>query len=315
MTDVNLGQMLSTTLKKYRPTLTDNIHNSNALFFLMKDKGAIKEEDGGERIVEPLMYATNTTAGSYDGYDQLDVTPQEGIDAAEYNWKQYSASITISGKQIRQNAGRKEKIIDLLKAKTDQAELSMRAQLTAGLFSDGTGNNSKDLTGLKAAVLDSGTYGGINSATYTWWASNVDSTSEALSLADMRVAFNTGSLGGSNTPDILITTQTLFEKYEALLTSDIDMLAPGVKKMGDAGFQTLGFKGVPIVWDEDCNSTYMYFVNTKHTKLVVHKDANFDTTDFEKPEDQDALVAQILWMGNLTVNRRKANNLLSGKTA
>lgn len=314
MVDVNLGQMLSTTLKKYRPTLTDNIHNSNALFYLLKEKKAIREEDGGERIVEPLMYATNTTAGSYDGYDQLDVTPQGGIDAAEFNWKQYSASITISGKQIRQNAGRKEKIIDLMEAKTKQAELSLRAQLTKGLFSDGTGNSSKDLTGLKAMVLNSGTYGGINSATYTWWASNVDSTSEALSLADMRTAFNTGSLGGSDNPDIIVTTQTLFEKYESLLTSDIDMLSPGVKKMGDVGIQALGFKGIPIVWDEDCNSGYMYFLNTKHMALVVHKDANFDTTDFEKPEDQDALVAQILFMGNLTCNRRKSHNLLSGKT-
>ncbi|RMF53119.1 MAG: phage major capsid protein, partial [Bacteroidetes bacterium] len=176
MTDVNLGQMLSTTLKKYRPTLTDNIHNSNALFYLLKEKKAIREEDGGERIVEPLMYATNNTAGWYDGYDQLDVTPQEGIDAAEFNWKQASASITISGKQIRQNAGRKEKIIDLLEAKTKQAELSLRQQLTQGLFSDGTGSNNKQLTGLEAMVLDSGTYGGVNSGTYTWWRSYVDNT-------------------------------------------------------------------------------------------------------------------------------------------
>ncbi len=314
MTDVNLGQMLSTTLKKYRPTLTDNIHNSNALFYLLKEKKAIREEDGGERIVEPLMYATNNTAGWYDGYDQLDVTPQEGIDAAEFNWKQASASITISGKQIRQNAGRKEKIIDLLEAKTKQAELSLRQQLTQGLFSDGTGSNNKQLTGLEAMVLDSGTYGGVNSGTYTWWRSYVDNTSEALSVADMRTAFNTGSLGGTDNPDIIVTTQSLFETYEGLLTTDIDMLAPGVKKMGDAGFQTLGFKGVPLVWDEDCPSGTMYFLNTRHMSLVVHKDANFETTDFEKPEDQDALVAQILFMGNLTCNRRKSHNKLTNKS-
>lgn len=315
MADVNLGQMLSTTLKKYRSTLVDNIHNSNAVFFTLKEMGAFKEESGGERIVQPLMYGKNETAGSYDGYDTLSVDPQEGIDAAEFNWKQYSASISISGKQMRQNAGRKEKIIDLLEAKTKQARLSLQGELVEGLFSDGTGNSSKDLTGLDAMVLASGTYGGINSATYSWWQAHVDSTSETLSLSDMRTAFNTPSKGGTDSPDLIVTTQTLFEKYESLLTSTIQMRSEKTKKLGDAGFQALEFKGVPIVWDEDATSGQMYFLNTDHMKLVIHKDANFETTDFVKPENQDAMVAQILFMGNLTCDRRKAFGLLSNKTA
>ena len=106
MADVNMGALLATTLKNYNDTLVDNIHKGNALFLLLKKKGAIRMEDGGERIVQPLMYAKNDTARSYDGWDQLLVTPQEGIDAAEYNWKQYSAAIAINGKEMRQNAGK-----------------------------------------------------------------------------------------------------------------------------------------------------------------------------------------------------------------
>lgn len=322
MTDVNLGQMLSTTLKKYRPTLTDNIHESNAIFYALKEKGAIKTEDGGERIVEPLMYGTNDTAGSYDGYDQLDVTPQEGIDAAEFNWKQYSASITISGKQIRQNKGNKNKIIDILDAKTQQAENSLRNSLTDGIFSNGTGNDSKDLTGLQAMVLASGTYGGIDSGTYTWWQANIDSDAVALSIADMRGVFNDCTVGGKDAPDLIVTTSDGFEAYEAFFTQlgstnvygSFNTPSEGMKKMADGGFTNLGFKGVPIVWDESCPDGAMYFLNTKHMKLVVHEDANFDTTDFEKPEDQDALVAQILFMGNITCNRRNSFGALTAKT-
>ncbi len=312
---VNLGLLLSTTLKKHRPNLVDNIHKSNAVFYALKEAKAIKEEDGGERIVQPIMYGKNTTAGSYSGYDVLDVSAQEGIDAAEFNWKQYSASITISGEEERKNSGRKEKIIDVLEAKTKQAEESLREEMTEGIFSDGTGNSNKDLTGLKAMVLNSGTYGNINSATYTWWKSYVDSTAETLSLADMRTAFNTPSRGGKDHPNLIVTTQTLFEKYESSLTSTIQMMSEGSKKLGDAGFQVLEYKGQPIVWDENCNSTYMYFLNTAHMKLVVHKDANFSVSNFVKPEDQDVRVAQILFMGNLTCDRRKSFALLSGKTA
>lgn len=322
MADANVGLLLSTTLKKYRKTLTDNIHRSNATFFLLKKNGAVREEDGGERIVEPLMYGRNTTAGSYSGYDTLDTTPQEGIDSAEYNWKQYSASITIDGKTERQNMGA-TRIIKVLEAKTNQAELSLTEELTTGLFSDGTGNGSKDLTGLEAMVASSGTYGGINSATYTWWQAGVESTSEALGLAKMRTAFNTASVGGKDTPDLIVTTQTLFEKYEGLFTvvsvasttsGAFSTPSEGVKKVADGGFQTMSFKGVPVVWDEQCPSGTMYFLNTKHMKLVVHKDANFSTSDFVKPENQDARVAQILWMGNLTCNRRKSFYKLTAKT-
>lgn len=313
MADPNVGVILSTTLKKYRKTLTDNIHKSNAVFVYLKANGGMRSEDGGERIVEPLMYGKNTTAKSYDGYDSLDTTPQSGIDSAEFNWKQYSVSIAISGKEERQNAGT-SRIINLLDAKTKQAELSLMEQLSVGLFSDGTTNGGLDLTGFEAMVSNSGTYGGINSATYTWWQAGVDTATESLGLTKMRTAFNTASVGGKDTPNLIVTTQTLFESYEGLATANIRLDAPAALKLNDLGFQTQSFKGVPIVWDEQCPSGTMYFLNTKHMGLVYHKDANFETTDFVKPENQDARVAQILWMGNLTCNRRKSFYKLTNKS-
>lgn len=319
--DPNVGVLLSTTLKKYRKTLTDNIHESSAVFYKLKADGAMREDDGGERIVEPLMYGKNTTAKSYAGYETLDTTPQTGIDSAEYQWKQYSVSISISGEEERKNNG-SSKIIDLLDAKIKQAKMSLINTLTQGLFSDGTGNGGKNLTGLEAMVLASGTYGGINSGTHTWWQAYQNTDSEALDLVDMRTAFNSASLGGKDTPNLIVTTQALFEKYEGFLTQvgstnvygSFSTMSEGQKKLGDAGFQTLGFKGVPIVWDELCPSGVMYFLNTRHMSLVAHSKANFETTDFVKPEDQDARVAQILFQGNLTCNRRKSFAALRAKT-
>jgi hypothetical protein len=322
MADPNVGVLLSTTLKKYRKNLTDNIHRSNAVWKFIKDNGGMRTEDGGERIVEPLMYGKNTTAGSYDGYDPLDTTPQTGIDSAEFNWKQYSVSVSISGREERQNGG-SSRIVNLLEAKIKQAELSLTEQLTAGLFSNGTGNGSKDLTGLEAMVLNSGTYGGINSAApNVWWQAGVETTSEALGLARMRTGFNAASVGGQDTPDLIVTTQSLFESYESLGTNvaitngGSHFITPsmGTKKTMDLGIQSADFKGVPIVWDEQCPSGTMYLLNTKHMKLVTHKDANFETTDYKQPENQDAKVSQILFMGNLTCNRRKSFYKLTAKT-
>jgi hypothetical protein len=320
--DVNVGLMLSTTLKNYRKTLIDQIHNSNAVFYKLKSVGAIKEESGGERIQQPLMYGKNTTVHSYQGYEQLDTTPQEGIDSAEYNWKQYSVSISVNGKELRQNKGKKWKIIDLLDAKTKQARLALVSALTEGIFSDGTGNGNRDLTGLEAMVAASGVYGGIDSAAHDWWRAGVESTSEALGLPKMRTAYNTASVGGKDAPDLIVTTQALFEKYEGVFTavSDTNVAgvwrteSAGVKKMADGGFESMSFKGVPMVWDESCPAGTMYFLNTGHMNLTVHEDANFDTTDFVKPENQDALIAQILFMGNMTCDRRKSFYKLTNKS-
>jgi hypothetical protein len=313
MADPNVGLLLTTTLKNYRKTLVDNIHKSNAVFFWLKENGGLKTESGGERISVPLMYGKNSTAQSYAGYEALDTTPQTGIDSAEYNWKQYSVSISISGEEERKNSG-SQKLIDILDARTRQAEMSLTEKLSTDLFSDGTGNAGKNLTGLEAMVAATGTYGGINSGTYTWWQAYVESTAEALGLPKMRTAFNTASVGGKDTPNLIVTTQALFEKYEGLLTATIQTTSEARKKLGDAGFQSLEFKGVPIVWDELAPSGTMYFLNTKHMKLIVHKEANFETTEFVKPENQDARVAQVLVMGNLTCDRRKSFSKLTAKT-
>lgn len=319
--DPNVGLLLSTTLKNYRKTLTDNIFDSNAVFYQLKKGEGFREEDGGERIVEPLMYGKNSTARSYDGYESLDTTPQAGIDSAEYNWKQYSVSITISGKEERQNAGT-SRIINLLEAKTKQAEMSLTQVLSEGLFSDGTGNGGRNLTGFEAMISNSGTYGGINSATHTWWQASVESNSEALGLADMRSAYNNASIGGKDAPTLIVTSQALYESYEALFTnvaisgggSHFSTMSAGRKQIVDGGFSSQEFKGVPMVWDEQCPSDRMYFINTKHMKLVMHKDANFKTTEFVKPENQDARIAQIFVMGNITCNRRASFALLDNKS-
>jgi hypothetical protein len=136
----------------------------------------------------------------------------------------------------------------------------------------------------------------------------------------MRNNFNDASNGGKDTPNLLVTTQAVFEFYEALLTNfngNVSLLTPsdGEKKLGDGGFQKLGFKGVPITWDELCTSGYLYFLNTKHMKMVVHSQANLKTTAFVKPENQDARVAQVLFMGNLTCDRCKSFALMTAVTS
>jgi len=104
----NFDALLSTTLANYRDQLTDNVFTARPLTYFLMDKGRIRMVNGGTKIVEPLIYGSNSTVASYSGYDSLSLTPQQGITAAEYEWKQYAASITISGIEEAKNNGEQE---------------------------------------------------------------------------------------------------------------------------------------------------------------------------------------------------------------
>jgi hypothetical protein len=306
----NFDNLLTTTLANYRKTLTDNVFTARPLTYALMEKGRIRMLNGGTKIVEPLIYGQNSTVGSYSGYDSIALTPQEGISAAEFEWKQYAASISISGIEEAKNNGEQE-IINLLEAKIMQAEESMRESFNTMFFADGTGNSGKDWNGLGNLVESGNTVGGIDSNTYTWWKSYEDNDAVALSLADMATAYNSVSVGNDH-PDVLLTTQTLFEKYEALLQPQLRYTDT---KTADAGFQNLLFKAAPVMYDVHCTAGTFYFLNSKYITLVGHSDKWFSQTAFISPEDTDARYALIMCYGNLTVRNRAKQGKLTAKTA
>ena len=113
MSNPNFDQLLATTLANYRDQLTDNVFTARPLTYFLTDKGRIRMIDGGTKIVEPLIYGTNSTVSSYAGYDTIGLTAQDGITAAEFEWKQYAASIAISGIEEAKNNG-DQAILNLL---------------------------------------------------------------------------------------------------------------------------------------------------------------------------------------------------------
>jgi len=310
MANSNFDALLTTTLANYRDQLTDNIFTARPLTYMLNEKGRIRMLNGGTKIVEPLVYGTNTTIGSYSGYDTISLTPQTGISAAEYEWKQYAGSIAISGIEEAKNNGEQE-IINLLEAKIMQAEESMREGFNTMFYADGTGNSSKDWNGLGNLVESGNTVGNIDSSTYAYWRSYEENTAGALTLAQMATAYNTVSVGNDH-PDVVLTTQTLYEKYEALLQPNLRYTDT---KTADAGFQNLLFKASPVMYDVSCTAGVMYFLNTKYLTLVGHSGKWFQQTDFVRPENLDARYALIMCYGNLTCRNRKKQGKLTAKTA
>jgi len=310
--NASFDALLSTTLANYRKQLTDNVFTARPLTYFLMDKGRIRMLNGGTKIVEPLIYGQNSTVASYSGYDTLSLTAQEGISAAEYDWKQYAVSIAISGIEEAKNNG-EQAVLNLLEAKVMQAEESMKEGFNTMFFADGTGNSGKDWNGLGNLVESSGTVGGINRATAgnEFWQSYEENTAGALTLAQMTTAYNSVSVGNDH-PDMVLTTQTLFEKYESLLTPQLRYTDTTT---ADAGFQNLLFKAAPVTYDVHCTAGVVYFLNSKYLTLVGHSDKWFASTEFVRPENMDARYSLIMCYGNLTCRNAKKQGKLTAKTA
>jgi hypothetical protein len=294
-------QLIATTLDNYlSTTLADNISKQIALYAFLESKGSVVT-DGGVTIREPLLYGLNNTVGSYAGYDTFDVSPQQGIGYAEYQWRFLVGTVTISLEDELKNAGHSQ-VIKLLQAKMDQLELSFTEYLNNIFFLDGTGNGSKDMLGLAAIVDNAGTLGGIDSGTETWWRSTMDTNMNiAANINELNTLFNS-VIRGADRPDLEITTQAGFEKYESLASPNIRYMDTD---MADMGFESLAHKNAALVFDAQCPSGIWYILNSKHLKLVKHQDAWMRRLDFVRPANQTVRSAPVVSAGNLITNNRR----------
>lgn len=307
----NYDELLGTTLANHSSTMVDTIFTSRVLAFFLKQAGQIKMINGGHKIVQPLMYAKNTTAGSYTGSDVLSTEAQTGISASEWAWKQYSASVVIEGLEEAQNSG-EEQVIDLLDAKITQATETILENMDEMFLGDGAGNGGKDWHGIKQLVgTVNNTVGGIDASANTWWNPSVTAGATTQTVKNMGTLYNTISVGNDK-PNLLLTTQAIYEGYESLIQTNQRFTD---SKAADAGFENLMFKSAPIVFDDYVDSGYLYYLNTKYLRLIGHSAKWFTPTPFKQPDNQDIRVAQILSYGNLVALNRKRLGAYTSYTA
>lgn len=308
-------ELVSTTFNKHRKEVADNVSNNNALLRRLKTKGRTRHEDGGLSIVCPLDYAANGTYQRYSGYDTLNVAASDVISAAQYNWKQIAVNVVASGLEMRINKG-ETRIINLVKARIKNAIRTFKNSFSSDVYSDGTATNQ--IGGLQALVSDlgTGTVGGINSSTFSFWLSSLQLASAPLgggsAVTISATTIEAQMLGawlnqvrGDDHPDLIVADNNYFTFYESSQVSLKRYSGDGGGSVS-GGFPSLRYKNADVIFDGGSGiaTNRMYFLNTDYLELVVHEDADMTTMDEMKPYNQDAAVIPILWMGNLTCSNR-----------
>jgi hypothetical protein len=324
----SVSDIIATTIQSRSGELADNVTNNNPLLLKLKSKGNVRPFSGGNVILEEIMYndsSTNNTS-SYSGFETLNISPNSPISAAQYSIAQYASAVTISGLEMLQNSG-KEAIIDLLEGRIKVAEAQLANRINLDLYGNGTGNGGKNLTGLAAAVADSptsGTYGGINRATWSFWQnqafSGVTNGGAAVSAANIQSYMTQLAIKlvrGTDKADLIVADNNYYNLYVNSLQAIQRVTDP---EMAGSGFASLKFYGGGTSADvvlgggigaqEPAN--HMYFLNTDYIFFRPHKDRNFVPIGGERQSvNQDAIVKLIGWAGNLTSSGAQFNGVLT----
>jgi len=309
MAFANLSDIVATTIQSRSRVLADNVTKNNAALAKLSERGNIKPVSGGSTILQELSFAENGNAGWYSGYDLLPVAAQDVISSAEFAWKQLACPVVISGLEDLQNSG-KEAFIDLLEGRIGVAEATMMNKLAGGVYADGTGSGGKELTGLNAAVPttpNTGTYGGIDRATWTFWRSKVaDVNTYASNARPVQAAFNAiwaQLVRGTDRPDLILVDSVMWGNYLQELQAQQRFTDP---KMASFGFPSIKFMDADVVMDGGiggfCPAKTAFFLNTKYLFLRPHARRNMVPLAPNKRYaiNQDAEVQIIAWAGNMT---------------
>jgi hypothetical protein len=273
----NLTDITATTIDNRSRKIADNVTKNNALLAYLQKRGNVKPFGGGEQIVQEFSFAENGNTGWYSGYDSLPVAAQDVITGAKFAIKQLAVPVTINGLEELQNSGR-EQMIDLLDARLEVAENSMANQMSSAIYGDGTGSGGKSLTGLGAAVpLDptTGTYGGIDRGTWTFWRSQLYNGG-AVNAATIQAAMNqlwAKCVRGKDKPDLIVFDNTLWSYYMASLQALQRFTSAGD---ADLGFASIKYMTADVVLDGGIGgfqgASIGHFLNTKYIFLRPHKD-------------------------------------------
>lgn len=299
------NEISSITQKYFIQKLVDQIFTSNVLFQRMKKGKTYETYDGGDPIMQPVMYATTTASGSYAGSDTLSTTANDQISAAEFSMKQYYANITITRQDELKNSG-KAQMIDFVKSKVQIAEKTLNDNLGTGLYNAGT--TAKDLTGLRLALAGTGsTYAGISKTTYSWWRGQTDATTTAVTIAAIEALYGQCTVGNDK-PSVILTTQAIFDDYHGLVQPQERFVD---EETASAGFTNLAFRSVPVIVDNHCPTYYMFLLNESYIRLLAHKDENFRFEPFTKPINQNVACAKIYWAGELVVSNPRMSGMFS----
>jgi hypothetical protein len=287
---------------------------------VLRRKG-LWESYSGPRIRQTLQ-VSKQVAQWYSGYDQLLNPAIDLFNDAYFDPKMVVVPVILSMQEILNNQGDAQ-LMDVFKTYMKAAEKSLEDTMDAGIYSDGTANGGKQITGLATAIPianTSGTYGGIDRGGATIWRTSLYDAQTLNTAVGTQVTSTTirpflnaimiKSSRGRDYADLLIMSPEHYAAYDAATV--LIQRQTNETTLGQLGFSAIeyigGGKRAEIVLDGGIGSNMpantTFGINTDSLRIRYNPARNFDNVfsgEGQMPIDKDAIAQFIGWMGELTM--------------
>ena len=275
----------------------------NAFLRELERQGAVVRRSLGATIEAPLDYQANPGAEFLaTDLQPTSMAKTEVLTAAGYDIAEISVPIVWSKKDEVQNPTQNQKIA-LVKQLLENGINSHDNLIERYIFQ--TSTNGFLGFGTHITSAGTGSDGGIDSGTNTWWrnqtATYVDDTDIEAAFTTVYNAAAKGS-GATLIPTGMVSdgaTQAIFEGTQQANQRWVD--TQDLK----AGFKTLGFKTCRYVFSQFGTSS-VYFWNPKNFQVVVSKEYFRDRGDTQEIPNANGYVTKIYSaLQSVTTNRSR----------
>lgn len=316
-----LDNLYTTTWQNMKSNATDQIFDATPFWFWMRANGMLESVEGGRFLTEPLRYAKSANVEFVTRGSSVVLADQEFMTIAKEDWKYMVDTIVRFGVDDQQNRG-KNAILSLVTAKLDNSKDSLIDTLETRLAGAAGTNQFLGLLDIVPDDPTTGTLHGLDAAVQTWWRSKErDFAANATTftvdgVSEMNLVLNDCSNNlRQDTPDIILSGKHPFEMY---WEETLEQRRVVNRVMGDAGFQNIEFRGIPMVWSPVIDSAdvavtpgRMYFLNTRFLKFKYDPMLFFDMTEWKDiPNQINDRAAQVILAGNLMTSRRRVHGVL-----
>ena len=273
---VTLNNLATSTIDSWLDDLIDDFFLSNPLVarFMSRNNVII---DGGVNIRQNLIYA-GVGGGSHATGTPYDTSLKQWMTAFQFQWKELYAPLAMDELDQTKNQGAAA-VVDYAMALKDVAELSLFATFGTQFYQSSPGPNDLDsvITGIPG-YNSSAVYGGITADTSPQGlaiapnSGNVNTTGGAFSWGMLQTAYGAATYG-SEQPDLIVTTQAIYNKMIARAIPGQRWRNEDLKKI--FGADGLGFNKADIMVDQYVPTGYIFLLNTKYWRLVMCRGRNF----------------------------------------
>ena len=223
-----------------------------------------KTTDGGRQINIPFAMSKPGTAKSISRGEQVSYAEADYVQTPALDWAEYVNTVVIPRRDINEASG-KAQIFSRVALEMDRLVRELKEKIFTDFWT-GDGSNTS-LYGVDTWCITTGSYAGINVATYTNWAGNYDSAETDVSDTELLGTHIAATCQDKEYPSHIVSSRGLMFDMMKDIAYPLQNLGAG--DTADVGYLRFNFYGIPWIADDLCPAFSIYVLNTNYIDFYV----------------------------------------------